>query len=405
MSKPSGGSVAKPKALFLSPEAPYPVIGGGPLRSASLLEYLARRYAVHAIVFREAGVPNPASSFPAGLVERLDVIELPYHSRSPWARVARNIPRILRNRPPLLDRFSGFTLNLADRYDVAVVEHFWCAPYIEQLRPRADRVIVNLHNIESAWHESLARSEPGLRALALRRFAAAARALEQDLLPQFDAVLAASLHDSAVVKTMAPAVSAVVYPNALPAIPVPHREERHEIVFSGNLEYQPNIGAVRYFHERVWPLLKSRWPELRWKIVGKNPRGVEALVRGDPRIELTGFIDDAIAFLACAQAAVVPVLAGSGTRVKILEAWAAGTAVVSTTIGAEGLDCTPGQHLLIADDPDSFAEAVSALLSAPQHRNRVGAEGRGLFEEKYTWPAAWQVLDSIFGNTPSRSQV
>src|SRR5258708_27088014 len=96
------------RALYFSPQAPYPAIGGGPLRSASLLEYLSRRFSVHAIIFREPGAPDPALAMPSGRVGKLDVVTLQYHSKQPFARALRNLSRIVRHRPPLLDRFSGF---------------------------------------------------------------------------------------------------------------------------------------------------------------------------------------------------------------------------------------------------------------------------------------------------------
>jgi len=399
-----------PKALFLSPESPYPAIGGGPLRSASLVEYLSRHFSVHAIVFRQDGDPDPALSIPAGKVERLDVLELPRHSKSALARATRNSIRMVRNRPPLVDRFSGFQdaigkLAAREQYAAAVIEHFWCATYVEQLRPYSKRVILDLHNIESEWHRSLADLEHGARAVALRRFATACVALERQWLPKFDHVLVTSAEDLALARGIAPEPGMTVYPNALPEIPQPERVEREEIVFSGNLEYTPNILAVRFFHVRIWPALRARWPGLKWKIVGKHPEAVEAMLGGDPRIELTGFMEDAVASLARSQVAVVPVLAGSGTRVKILEAWAAGTAVVSTTLGAEGLGCRAGEHLLLADDPDSFAEAVSGLLASAAARREMGAAGRRIFEERFTWPAAWRSLAAVFGNDRAAGSV
>jgi glycosyltransferase involved in cell wall biosynthesis len=177
--------------------------------------------------------------------------------------------------------------------------------------------------------------------------------------------------------------------------------EQQAIVFSGNLEYTPNISAVRFFRENVWPLLEARWPELKWRIVGKNPGAIRHLVAGHARIELTGFIKDAVTVVAECQVAVVPVLAGSGTRVKILEAWAAGTPVVSTTIGAEGLDCSDEAQLVIADEPQRFADAVTRLLASPQDRARIGSAGRRLFEERYTWPAAWKTLETVSREEPS----
>jgi glycosyltransferase involved in cell wall biosynthesis len=138
---------------------------------------------------------------------------------------------------------------------------------------------------------------------------------------------------------------------------------------------------------------------LRWKILSQNPGPIRGLVASDPRIELTGFVDDAVAVLAQSQVAIVPLLAGSGTRIKILEAWAARTPIVSTTLGAEGLECRDREHLLLADDPEKFITAVSELLALPDDRARIGAAGRRLYEERYTWQAAWEALDfALIGN-------
>jgi glycosyltransferase involved in cell wall biosynthesis len=400
----------KPKALFLSAEAPYPAVGGGPLRSASLLEYLARRYQIHAVVFRQAGDPHPGLAIPPGRVEQLNVIDLPYHSKRPVARASRNLLRIVRHRPPLVDRFSGFGRQISaalagEQYETAVIEHFWCAPYVEQVRPHSKSVILDLHNIESAWHQSLACSESVLRSWALRRFATASVTLEHAWLPQFDSILTTSTVDAELARRLAPVANVSVYPNSLPETAQPRRLKRREVVFSGNLEYPPNISAVRFFRESIWPRLTTRWPDLKWKIVGKNPAAILPFVASDTRIEVTGFVEDAVAVLAECQIAVIPLLAGSGTRVKILEAWAAGTPVVSTTLGAQGLDCTDENEVLIADEPNRFADAISRLLSSPRDRMRIGSAGRRLFDARYTWPAAWRTLDSIFGNSLARGTV
>ncbi|SPE33440.1 Glycosyl transferase, group 1 (fragment) [Candidatus Sulfopaludibacter sp. SbA3] len=104
-------------------------------------------------------------------------------------------------------------------------------------------------------------------------------------------------------------------------------------------------------------------------------------------------MEDAVGELARAQVAVVPLLAGSGTRLKILEAWAAGTAVVSTTVGAEGLRARHGEHLLLADGPSAFADAVTRLLACKEHRDRLGMAGRLLMEKEFTWEIGWKNLE------------
>jgi len=386
--------------LFLAPEAPYPTIGGGAIRAASILEYLARRFSVHGIFFREPGAPDPVAAIPPGRLDRSDIIELPFHSKRPLARLLRNASRLARKRAPLIDRFAGFEAQIerclsGGNYEAAFIEHFWCASYLEQVRPRAKRVILDLHNIESAWHSSMASSEDGALAWSHRRFAQAALESERYWLPRFDRILATSCNDAKLVRAIAPDARVTVYPNALALIVPPPRSDRPEIIFSGNLEYAPNIQAVRFFHRDVWPALQSRWPKLKWKILSKNPGSIRELVSSDPSIQVTGFVADAVAVIAQSQVAVVPLFAGSGTRIKILEAWAAGTPVVSTTLGAEGLECRDREHLILADDADSFTAAVSELLALPVNRERIGAAGRRLYEERYTWQTAWKALDSV----------
>jgi glycosyltransferase involved in cell wall biosynthesis len=366
----------KPRALFLSPEAPVAGAGGGGLRSASLLEYLRAKYDVQVFSFT-----------------------LPHHSKSTIARAWRNGWRFLRGVPPLLDRFSGFEAQLAsvlDRhYDLAVIEHFWCAPYARALRPHCDRLVLDLHNIESRLAETHARATPNLESIAMRRFAAAYRRLEREWLPQFDLLLVTSGDDRRRVNHP----NAVVYPNALPEIPRPaslstNVAESHSIIFSGNLEYHPNVEAVRWFAAQIWPRIRDRAPGLTCTLAGRNEHAVRAIVAASAGITLTGPIDDAIATLAGAKVCVVPLLSGSGTRFKILEAWAAARAVVSTTLGAEGLGAVDGQHLLIADDAASFANAVVRLLDDSALRRRLGDAGRALYLDRFTWPAAWRALET-----------
>jgi glycosyltransferase involved in cell wall biosynthesis len=381
------------RALFVAPEAPYPVHGGGALRSASLVEYLARSYTVDAIVFHTPGSPVV---FPPGCINRLLTIELPSHSKSSTARLLRNGRRLLRQTPPLVDRFSGFGARVAEfleDYDCGVVEHFWCAPYVDQIGPRCRRTILDLHNIESAWHSGCGKVARWPHSLAHEVFYRAALDLERHWLPRYSLLLATSEQDAGRIRQIAPTTSVAVYPNSIPLLDSQPRQEQDAIVFSGTLEYEPNRTAVRYFAREIWPSLRSRWPSLQWRLVGRNPEAVERYVRGDSRIECTGPVDDAIQYLSAAKVAVVPLLSGSGTRLKIIEAWAAGTAVVSTTVGAEGLPARHNENILLADSPESFESAVTLLLQSSLERRRIGRSGREQYEREFTWNAAWSTLD------------
>ncbi|MGA2183187.1 MAG: glycosyltransferase [Bryobacteraceae bacterium] len=399
MQKPSPASAGKPELLFLSPEPPYPTVGGGAIRTASLLEFLALRFAIDLILFAEDGSPDPAAWVPLHLVRRVWTLRLPEHRKNLPARIGRNLARYLHSRPPLMDRFSGFDRPLSEllagrRYAAAVMEHFWCAPYVHILREHCGDVWLDLHNVESVWHARLAGAENWLFRPALRSFAAVSRRLEYALLPQFSRILVPSATDASEVAAAAGGVPVTVYPNALPWIDPPVRSEDDAIIFTGNLEYAPNVTAICWFFRHVWPWLRRWRPGLVWRIVGRNPRGIRRYIESDRRIELIGPVENAIAEIARAKVAVVPVLAGSGTRFKIIEAWAAGTPVVSTTIGAEGLGAEHERNILIADSSRDMRETIAALLRSDQRRATVGAAGRALYQERFTWAAAWRTLES-----------
>ena len=320
---------------------------------------------------------------------------LPLHSKTAVARTWRNGRRLIYGVPPLIDRHAGFESTIAEaigreKYSVAVVEHFWCAPYANVLRPAAGTLVLDLHNIESELAQSHARAARFPLDWAFRRFGAAYRQLERKWFPKFDIVLTASEAD----RKRVDHPNVHIYPNALPEIAPAVAREADAVVFSGNLEYHPNVEAVRWFRQAIWPRVRERLPTIEWRLIGRNPHAVERYTRGDPRLRVIGPVEDAVAALAEASVCVVPLISGSGTRFKILEAWAASRAVVSTSIGAEGLEARAGEHLLIADDAESFARAIVSLIESPGMRARLGQAGRKLYEERYTWQAAWRELEA-----------
>lgn len=361
------------------------MLGGGAQRIASLVDYfVARGCAVDILTF----VPCQA---PPEFVRDVFCVPLPENGRSLAARILRNAGRLMRGVPPLIDRLAGFEASIRGvigwrKYDVAVLEHFWVAPYVDVVRDFADKVWCDLHNIESRFFETMAAASGPGQAWAHERFARLSRKLEVELLPKFDGCLVCSEQD----RVLMGAVPSVVYPNTIAWRERIAAEKTSTIVFSGNMEYHPNQQAVAWFHAQVWPKVRRRFPELKWRLVGMNPHAVRGIVCGDSRVELTGAVEDAMTEIARAQLSVVPLLAGSGTRIKILEAWAAGTAVVSTSLGAEGLP----DSLRIANGADAFERAIVELLNDPHERHRLETAGRKLYESRYHRQAGWAVLDA-----------
>jgi glycosyltransferase involved in cell wall biosynthesis len=363
-----------------------------------VLHHLNHRYDVDLIVFRQPGAADPRELLPPGLVRRVTVLDLPVNGRSFAAKALRNVSRMARRIPPLVDRFGAFSGAIASAvkgrsYQIGVIEHFWAAPYVEEIAGVCRRTVLDLHNVESVLHARCAEVEGPAAAMAHRVFRDASLELERRYFLRFSTVLATSQQDAETVGSIAPGARVTVYPNALPPTPLPPRGDDEAIVFSGNMEYHPNRAAVRHFRAAIWPLLRDRWPRLRWRLVGKNPDAVRCFTEGDPRIELIGPVDNAVVELARSRVAVVPLLTGSGTRLKILEAWAAGLPVVTTQVGAEGIPVRNDETVLLADAPPAFAGAITRLLTCTELRHKLGEAGRSLLEKEFTWETAWRKLD------------
>ena len=381
--------------LMLAPEPPYPLNGGGAYRTASLVHYFARFAEVDLILFSESGKP---ALLPPGLVRSQQMIPLPVHGKGGVERYLRNARRVVRGVPPLIDRVSGFERLFRKlvghrRYDLGIVEHFWCAPYIGEMSAVCERTVLDLHNLESVLNERCAAAGWGLVAAGQRRFAALSRKLEAVLLPRYSLVLTASEIDAERAAGIAPKSKLAVYPNALPDREMPLVAEEPAIVFSANFEYHPNIDAVAWLISEIWPRIRKEHPELRLKLVGRGDDFIRDLVPANAKIETTGAVDDTFPEIARALIVVAPLRAGSGTRIKILEAWAAGRAIVATPLAAEGLAVQDGVNIMLAADAAGFAASVSKLLEDANGRQRMGAAGRQTFESGYTWERAWRVLD------------
>lgn len=174
--------------------------------------------------------------------------------------------------------FFGYEPQIAaalhDRYDVGVVEHFWCATYAPLLRACCDRLVLDLHNIESELARTHAQAARWPTSWASQRFADSYQRLERKWLPEFDVILTASEEDRR--RVSHPDVR--VFPNALPELARPRVAEANAIVFSGNLEYHPNVEAVRWFRTKIWPRVREGAPEVEWRLVGSNPEAVAAFI-------------------------------------------------------------------------------------------------------------------------------
>ena len=189
-----------------------------------------------------------------------------------------------------------------------------------------------------------------------------------------------------------PNAADVEYYQPRPTDPPP---DGRTLVYFGLLSTIPNIDGVVHFVRDIWPRIAKAHPEAHCKIIGGGPPP-SLLALAGPRVELTGFVSDLRPHLAAAAAVVVPLRLGGGTRLKIVEAMAMGKAIVSTTLGAEGIEAVPGRDILIEDDPAASANAVSRLLTEPGLAAHIGQSARRLAAERYAWSGAAQALEGFY---------
>jgi glycosyltransferase involved in cell wall biosynthesis len=270
----------------------------------------------------------------------------------------------------------------------------------EQLVPS----VADLHDIESLAQQRTAvleGSASGPWAVAKRVLAARKiRAAERAVAAAYAQCAVTSEHDAAALHgVVGGRAKALVVPNGVdtayfqPSGAIAPQPDT--LVFTGLMAHPPNVDGVRYFCSEVLPLIWGQRPAARLLVVGASPPPAILALDGSARgrVRVLGAVPDTRPYLAQGSVAVVPLRSGSGTRLKILEALAMERPVVSTTIGAEGLETIHGRHLLIADDAASFAAAVLRLLQDQQLAARLAAEGRSLVERRYRWEAigaAWQ---------------
>jgi polysaccharide biosynthesis protein PslH len=216
----------------------------------------------------------------------------------------------------------------------------------------------------------------------------------------FDGVTFTSAQDELRARAFVPSIRSAVIRNAVdiryfrcrPDDPSP---DGRTVLFFGAMNYHPNVDGLLFFVREVWPRLAESHPKARLRIVGQHPTP-EILAWQGPRIEVTGAVDDLRPHLAGAAMIVAPLRVGGGTRFKILEAMAMAKPVVSTTIGAEGIDATSGRNILIADTPQDFATAVGRTLDDPELGRQLGREGRAFVQARYSWDVVSQSLVRFF---------
>lgn len=299
-------------------------------------------------------------------------------------------------------------------FDVVQVESIHLMAYLSIMRAARKRplIICDWHNIESELMRRYAGREPSLlRRAYARKTARLMSECERRAMNEFDAHVAVSQRDAERLRQLNSDARVFVIENGVdtayysdeqiePAHAQSHASDAagapNRIVFVGSMDYHANVDGAVNFAREVWPSLHDRQTELIFTIVGRDPAPEVRDLATIPGVEVTGTVDDVRPFYRKAVAAIVPLNVGGGSRLKILEALAAGVPVVSTTLGAEGLDVRPGENILIADTNEQLVDAISVLVGNEEMRKRLAASGRALVSSRYDWSTLGANLFEIY---------
>jgi len=386
------------KLLVVSTWCPVPPDNGARLRAYHLLRVLAQRHDVTLVTFADGELPRSTRDGLRALASRVEVV-----TGSPFAQGPLSMRGLFSTTPRSLTQahhpgMQQAVQRLAPHCDVALGLEITAAIYLQHLTvPKVfEEAEVGMLRDQVSRATGLARPR---RWLMWRKTAHFMRGFTC----QFERTTVVSGHErSLLIDIGADPSRLVVVPNGVDErdLLLPARPRLARIIYPGSLTYSANFDAVREFLQTTWPLLKTR-PGLEFMVTGSLDGVDLGSLPPHDGVRFTGRVDDVKALIAESTAVVVPLRVGGGTRLKILEAMAIGTPVVSTSKGAEGLELVPGAHLLVADTPESWTQHVLSLLDDPALLHRLSETGRTVVARHYRWAQSAAALEDALEDARS----
>ncbi len=415
------------RILFLTQVLPYPLDAGPKVRAYHMLRHLAGRHVVTLVSFVR---PDDTSEALAHLGTICEAVQPVLMRRSPWRNVRAGIKGLATGLPVVIARDEISEMRAALRqltvghaFDVIHADQLSMAAYGQMAArfsqgragSRRPATLLDEHNAIYVLTRRMAEDERRpLHRLAMAREAAAFVRYEAVTCRAYDAVLTVTAEDRERLLALYPAGERAALAPRFTVLPIcvdpdqvplvnPSPVGAPTILHLGTMFWPPNVTGVLWFAREVLPLIHREQPGARFVVVGKNPPAEVQALAADPRIEVTGYVPDPRPYLEAAGAFVVPLHAAAGMRVKILDAWLWGLPIVSTPIGAEGIEVRDGENILIAGTAAAFAAAVLRLLADPQLNSRLRAAGRVWAEEQYAWQAVYRRVDDVYARLCSLS--
>ena len=390
------------KILFLSPTVPFPLTDGGRIRVFNLLKQIAAKSDVTLLALETQ--PTDADGVAQLQQLGIQVHLVPNAPTLPRLSLGTLVTALLKRQPITVARYAlpayrqkFRELVATEAFDLVHYEMFHTA----QFRTDTDLPgVLSQQNVDSAiWRRLCGETTNPFYKLAYWTQQLAFQRYERVLSPKFDAVTCTSDIDAAVFRQHCAENSIEIIPNG---VDVTHyqpdftSEAPAHLIYIGSMDWYPNEDAVAFFADEVLPQIQEKVPDVQFSIVGGNPSALVERLAERKDVVVTGRVPEIKPYFAEATVFVVPLRIGSGTRLKILEALAMGKAIVSTTVGAEGLGLKDGEEIFIADAPIAFSDAVTRLLTDPSLRRRIGENGRARVEKDYDWRSIGEKLYKLY---------
>ena len=399
------------RILWLKSDLLLPLDKGGKLRTWHLMRHLARRHEITYLAFKEPGQPAADVEGMREVAARVETITRSEPTKGTLRFYADAALHLVDPLPYAVGKYRSAAyrrrleqLLAEQRFDLIVCDFLFPAVNLPKQLPCP--AVMFTHNVESEIWRRHAENQRG----AAGRFLYGAQyqrmlRYEGRTLARFDGVLAVSdadretfsrLYPGAIKRPVHVVPTGVDTDYFAPAAISDHQSavSNSELIFTGSMDWLPNEDAMQFFCRDVLPLIRVEEPDVRLTIVGRTPTPAVRKLAEDAGVRVTGRVDDVRPYMKDAAVYIVPLRIGGGTRLKIFEAMAMGKAVVSTTVGAEGLPVTHGEHLMIADEPNTFARAVVHLIRDVERRRQIEAAARALVVERYDWSAVAGELES-----------
>jgi glycosyltransferase involved in cell wall biosynthesis len=392
----TNGAPARPRLLLLAQTLPFPPDGGVNIRIYNVLRLLARQYDVTLLCFMrraERQTPGAVASGIAGLLPYADVAVFPIPQEYNRLRLLWDHVRSVVTGKA----YTWFTYESRDfrsrvrsllaerKFEIVQIDSLDLATYLPDLANHP--VVCVHHNVESTLMHRRAQMQPSRWRRAYLHFQARLLTkLEREWCEHVALNVAVSDADRIALHLQAPHGRYATVPNGVDVDEFQPSKAREEgIVSTGGLNWFPNADALRHFTDDILPRIRALRPNTRVRWVGRADDEERQHLWTAARVELTGYVEDVRPYVQEGACFVVPLRVGGGTRLKILDAWAMGKAVVSTSVGCEGLAAVDGVNIIVRDDPEEFAQAVVSVLKDRALRERLGAAARRTVEERYSW--------------------